>query len=222
MIDPTPFIRSYVPGRLRLRHSSLIGLECDARGALTSAVKSVPGITACVVNPKVGSLFLTWDAEKLTKDDLLGYLQFWAAFSPEDAQGGYLALGEAGALRCSYRDNPYPNAGHFGLQGQCGKMPPTNGKSSDGSFRSSDDGFPFKGRIAARTNRYSVCGDACLASMEASARFLRDKGGGHEVGQNACSYHCDPGICQCPCGGRQCGAFHGGALFDVCSAWARF
>ena len=88
MIDPTPFIRSYVPGRLRLRHSSLIGLECDARGALTSAVKSVPGITACVVNPKVGSLFLTWDAEKLTKDDLLGYLQFWAAFSPEDAQGG--------------------------------------------------------------------------------------------------------------------------------------
>lgn len=88
MIDPTPFIRSYVPGRLRLRHSSLIGLECDARGALTSAVKSVPGITACVVNPKVGSLLLTWDAAKLTKDDLLGYLQFWAAFLPEEAQGG--------------------------------------------------------------------------------------------------------------------------------------
>ena len=31
---------------------------------------------------------MTWDAAKLTKDDLLGYLQFWAAFLPEDAQGG--------------------------------------------------------------------------------------------------------------------------------------
>lgn len=88
MIDPTPFIRSYVPGRLRLRHPGLIGLEGETLEALTSTVKSAPGITACVVNPKVGSLLLTWDAEKLTKDDLLGYLQFWAAFLPEDAQGG--------------------------------------------------------------------------------------------------------------------------------------
>ena len=28
---------------------------------------------------------MTWDAEKLTQEDLLGYLQFWAAFLPEDA-----------------------------------------------------------------------------------------------------------------------------------------
>lgn len=88
MIDPTPFIRSYVPGRLRLRHPGLIGLEGETLEALTSTVKSAPGITGCTVNPKVGSLLLTWDAEKLTKDDLLGYLQFWAAFLPEDAQGG--------------------------------------------------------------------------------------------------------------------------------------
>lgn len=88
MIDPTPFIRSYVPGRLRLRHPGLIGLEGETLEALTSTVKSALGITGCTVNPKVGSLLLTWDAEKLTKDDLLGYLQFWAAFLPEDAQGG--------------------------------------------------------------------------------------------------------------------------------------
>ena len=88
MIDPTPFIRSYVPGRLRLRHPGLIGLEGETLEALTSTVKSAPGITGCTVNPKVGSLLLTWDAEKLTQKDLLGYLQFWAAFLPEDAQGG--------------------------------------------------------------------------------------------------------------------------------------
>ena len=78
MIDPTPFIRSYVPGRLRLRHPGLIGLEGETLEALTSTVKSAPGITGC-------SLLLTWDAEKLTQEDLLGYLQFWAAFLPEVA-----------------------------------------------------------------------------------------------------------------------------------------
>ena len=88
MIDPTPFIRSYVPGRLRLRHPGLIGLEGETLEALTSTVKSAPGITGCTVNPKVGSLLLTWDAEKLTQEDLLGYLQFWAAFLPEAAQEG--------------------------------------------------------------------------------------------------------------------------------------
>ena len=88
MIDPTPFIRSYVPGRLRLRHPGLIGLEGETLEALTSTVKSAPGITGCTVNPKVGSLLLTWAAEKLTQEDLLEYLQFWAAFLPEDAQGG--------------------------------------------------------------------------------------------------------------------------------------
>lgn len=85
MIDPTFFIRSYVPGRLRLRYPGLIGLEGETLEALTSTVKSAPGITGCTVNPKVGSLLLTWDAEKLTQEDLLGYLQFWAAFLPEDA-----------------------------------------------------------------------------------------------------------------------------------------
>ena len=61
MIDPTPFIRSYVPGRLRLRHPGLIGLEGETLEALTSTVKSAPGITGCTVNPKVGSLLLIWD-----------------------------------------------------------------------------------------------------------------------------------------------------------------
>ena len=85
MIDPTPFIRSYVPGRLRLRCGALVGLDEATLGALTSTVKSAPGICDCVINPKVGSLLLTWDAKKLTEKDLLGYLQFWAAFLPEDA-----------------------------------------------------------------------------------------------------------------------------------------
>ena len=87
MIDPMPFIRSYVPGRLRLRHPGLVGLSCEDMQALTLTVQSASGITGCVVNPKVGSLLLTWDTKKLTEQDLLGYLQFWAAFLPEEALG---------------------------------------------------------------------------------------------------------------------------------------
>ena len=83
MIDPTPFIRSYVPGRLRLRHPGLIGLEGETLEALTSTVKSAPGITGCTVNPKVGSLLLTWDAEKLTQEDLLGTFSFGRLSCPK-------------------------------------------------------------------------------------------------------------------------------------------
>lgn len=86
MIDPVlPFVRSYVPGRLRLRHPGLVGLEDQEIQALTQTVKSAPGITDCVVNSRVGSLLLTWDAEKLSEKDLLGYLEFWSAFLPDKA-----------------------------------------------------------------------------------------------------------------------------------------
>ena len=81
------YIRSYVPGRLRLRHPGLKNLDADTTALIVETVKSAAGITDCVINPEVGSLLLTWDRHALTEEDLLGYLSFWAAFIPTDAMG---------------------------------------------------------------------------------------------------------------------------------------
>ena len=79
------YIRSYVPGRLRLRHPGLKDIDEPTRALITETVCSAAGITSCTINPKVGSLLLTWDRHLLTQEDLLGYLSFWAAFIPGDA-----------------------------------------------------------------------------------------------------------------------------------------
>ncbi len=82
------YIRSYVPGRLRLRHPGLKNLDAETMSLITSTVTSAAGITGCTINPEVGSLLLTWDRKALTEEDLLGYLSFWAAFIPGDAVDG--------------------------------------------------------------------------------------------------------------------------------------
>ena len=79
------YVRSYVPGRLRLRHPGLKNLDAETMSFITSTVTSAAGITGCAINPEVGSLLLTWDRKALTEEDLMGYLSFWAAFIPEDA-----------------------------------------------------------------------------------------------------------------------------------------
>ena len=76
------YIRSYVPGRLRLRHPGLKGIDADTEKLIVETVTSASGITGCTINPEVGSLLLTWDRHALTEEDLLGYLSFWAAFIP--------------------------------------------------------------------------------------------------------------------------------------------
>ena len=81
------YIRSYVPGRLRLRHPGLKGIDADTEKLIVETVTSASGITGCTINPEVGSLLLTWDRHSLTEEDLLGYLSFWAAFIPGDALG---------------------------------------------------------------------------------------------------------------------------------------
>ncbi len=82
------YVRSYVPGRLRLRHPGLKNLDAETMSLITSTVTSAAGITGCTINPEVGSLLLTWDRKALTEEDLLGYLSFWAAFIPGDAAEG--------------------------------------------------------------------------------------------------------------------------------------
>lgn len=81
------YIRSYVPGRLRLRHPGLKGIDAETEKLIVETVTSAAGITGCTINPEVGSLLLTWDRHALSEEDLLGYLSFWAAFIPGDALG---------------------------------------------------------------------------------------------------------------------------------------
>ena len=77
------YVRSYVPGRLRLRHPALVGLDFETVKAITSTITSAEGITACTINPEVGSLLLLWDTKKITEETLAGYFAFWMALLPE-------------------------------------------------------------------------------------------------------------------------------------------
>ena len=76
------YVRSYVPGRLRLRHSALVGLDSETVKAITSTITSAEGITECTINPAVGSLLLLWDTKKITEETLAGYFAFWMALLP--------------------------------------------------------------------------------------------------------------------------------------------
>ena len=67
--DPlAPYVRSYMPGRIRLRHPALKSPE--AASALNEFLGKMEGVTALEINPKVGSLLLYWDPEKLDIESL--------------------------------------------------------------------------------------------------------------------------------------------------------
>lgn len=54
-------VRSFVPGRLRLRHPALTALSDDLAEGLVAWLKTKPGMTEVALNPRVGSLLLCWD-----------------------------------------------------------------------------------------------------------------------------------------------------------------
>ena len=54
-------VRSFVPGRLRLRHPALAELSDDLADGLVAWLKTKPGMTEVTLNPRVGSLLLLWD-----------------------------------------------------------------------------------------------------------------------------------------------------------------
>lgn len=54
-------VRSFVPGRLRLRHPALAELSDDLAEGLVSWLKTKPGMKDVTLNRRVGSLLLLWD-----------------------------------------------------------------------------------------------------------------------------------------------------------------
>ena len=54
-------VRSFVPGRLRLRHPALTDLSDDWAEGLVSWLRTKPGMRKVELNRRVGSLLLLWD-----------------------------------------------------------------------------------------------------------------------------------------------------------------
>lgn len=80
-------VRSFVPGRLRLRHSALAELSDDLADGLVAWLKTKPGMTEVTLNPRVGSLLLLWDESQAdwTFEDLAEEAAgLFALFAPAD------------------------------------------------------------------------------------------------------------------------------------------
>ena len=73
-------ITSFVDGRVRLRHPAL--KDRDTAELVCSVVGAGEGITAVQANPLTGSLLIYYDAEKLTREQLLELAEQGAAFIP--------------------------------------------------------------------------------------------------------------------------------------------
>lgn len=72
-------VRSLTPGRARLRHEALRGLAADEAESLVETVRSMDGITDVTINPRVGSLLVTWDTEKTDARTLLEAAEWFLA-----------------------------------------------------------------------------------------------------------------------------------------------
>ena len=90
-------ITSFVDGRVRLRHPAL--KDKATAELVCTVVGGVDGITAVQANPVTGSLLIYYDAEKLTREQLLELAEQGAAFIPglneEEAPAAETAEGEA-------------------------------------------------------------------------------------------------------------------------------
>ena len=73
-------IASFVDGRVRLRHPAL--KDAATAELVCSVVGAVDGITSVQSNPRTGSLLIFYDAEKLSREQLLELAEQGAAFMP--------------------------------------------------------------------------------------------------------------------------------------------
>ena len=90
-------VTSFVDGRVRLRHPAL--KDKATAELVCTVVSGVDGITAVQANPVTGSLLIYYDAEKLTREQLLELAEQGAAFVPgmneEEAPAAETAEGNA-------------------------------------------------------------------------------------------------------------------------------
>ena len=82
MLDPKEFVRSICHGRARIRHASLRGLSPEEVESLTTMIAGFDGITSVKLNPRGGSLLVTWDETKTNAESLLAAAQFFLPDEP--------------------------------------------------------------------------------------------------------------------------------------------
>lgn len=93
MNEPLSFVRSVTRGRARLRHASLAGISASDAAGLEDMISGLDGITSVTVNPRVGSLLVTWDETKTDAATLLAAARLFLA----DADDGAECAGECEA-----------------------------------------------------------------------------------------------------------------------------
>lgn len=91
MADIRDCVRSLLPGRARLRHPMLHGLEAESCRDVAGMLETIPGVTGVSINPRVGSLLITWNEAETTAETLLetveGYAAIFFAAGAEDEAG---------------------------------------------------------------------------------------------------------------------------------------
>ena len=80
MADIRDCVRSLLPGRARLRHPMLYRLDAESCKEVCGMLEAIPGVTGATVNPRVGSLLITWNEDETTAEDLLATVEGYAAF----------------------------------------------------------------------------------------------------------------------------------------------
>ena len=100
MADIRDCVRSLLPGRARLRHPMLHGLEAESCREVAGMLETIPGVTGVSINPRVGSLLITWNEAETTAETLLetveGYAAIFFAAGAEDEAGARRARGRKG------------------------------------------------------------------------------------------------------------------------------
>ena len=91
MADIRDCVRSLLPGRARLRHPMLHGLEAESCREVAGMLETIPGVTGVSINQRVGSLLITWNEAETTAETLLetveGYAAIFFAAGAEDGVG---------------------------------------------------------------------------------------------------------------------------------------
>lgn len=73
-------VRSLTRGRARIRHERLRGIDNETRANVESFLLGLEGVTSVCLNPRVGSLLITWDETKTHAESLLESAGFFLAF----------------------------------------------------------------------------------------------------------------------------------------------
>lgn len=73
------YVRSFIRGRVRIRHEALAGIGQEEIKFIESVVLAVEGVQKVSVNPTVGSALLVWDPEVLSIEQLKEHLACWLA-----------------------------------------------------------------------------------------------------------------------------------------------